>query len=93
MMKIHYGIECFIMILKNRNRQNLKLVYNLLYSDGSSSNLDDLEIDSVDFCTFGNSNPLGLKSKIRLNDNFTYYYIKVADSSRIWTRVRTHYLT
>ena len=29
--------------------QNLKLVYNLLYSDGSSSNLDDLEIDSVDF--------------------------------------------
>ena len=64
--------------------QNLKLVYNLLYSDGSSSNLDDLEIDSVDFCTFGNSNPFRVKVKNKLNDNFTYYYIKVADSSRIY---------
>ena len=64
--------------------QNLKLVYNLLYSDGSSSNLDDLEIDSVDFCTFGNSNPFRIKVKNKLNDNFTYYYIKVADSSRIY---------
>ena len=64
--------------------QNLKLVYNLLYSDGSSSNLNDLEIDSVDFCTFGNSNPFRVKVKNKLNDNFTYYYIKIADSSRIY---------
>ena len=64
--------------------QNLKLVYNLLYSDGSSSNLDDLEIDSVDFCTFGNSNPFRIKVKNKLNDNFTYYYIKLPNSSRIY---------
>ena len=64
--------------------QNLKLVYNSLYSDGSSSNLDDLEIESVDFCTFGNSNPFRVKVKNKLNDNFTYYYVKVADSSRIY---------
>ena len=33
---------------------------------------------------FGNSNPFRIKIRNNLNDNFTYYYIKKADSSRIY---------
>ena len=64
--------------------QNLKLVYNLLYSDGSNENIDFLVVDAIDYCTFGNSNPFRIKIRNKLNDNFTYYYVKVADSSRIY---------
>ena len=64
--------------------KNLKLVYNLLYSDGSNENIDFLVVDAIDYCTFGNSNPFRIKIRNKLNDNFTYYYVKVADSSRIY---------
>ena len=63
---------------------SLKKIYNVLYSDGSDSNTEFLTIDGIDYCTFGNSNPFRIKIRNKLNDNFTYYYIKKADSSRIY---------
>ena len=63
---------------------NLKKIYNVLYSDGSDKNTDFLTIDGIDYCTFGNSNPFRVKIRNKLNDNFTYYYIKKADSSRVY---------
>ena len=63
---------------------NLKKIYNVLYSDGSDTNTEFLTIDGIDYCTFGNSNPFRVKVRNKLNDNFTYYYIKKADSSRIY---------
>ena len=63
---------------------NLKIVYNLLYSDGNNDSLEHLAVDAIDYCTFGNSNPFRVKIRNKLNDNFTYYYVKVADSSRIY---------
>ena len=63
---------------------SLKKVYNSLHSDGNESNIDFLNIDAIDYCTFGNSKPFRIKIRNKLNDNFTYFYVKKADSSRVY---------
>ena len=63
---------------------SLKKVYNLLHSDGNESNIDLLNIDAIDYCTFGNSKPFRIKIRNKLNDNFTYFYVKKADASRVY---------
>ncbi|QSS96981.1 hypothetical protein [Psychroflexus sp. ALD_RP9] len=63
---------------------SLKKVYLILHSDGRSAELDFLNVDAIDFCTFGNSKPFRIKIRNVLNDNFTYFYIKKADASRIY---------
>ncbi|MGX1023670.1 hypothetical protein [Psychroflexus sp. MBR-150] len=64
--------------------ESLKKVYTILHSDGKSGNLDFLNVDAIDFCTFGNSKPFRIKIRNILNDNFTYFYVKKADASRIY---------
>lgn len=63
---------------------SLKKVYSILHSDGSDSILPYLSIDSIDFCTFGNSKPFRIKVRNILNDNYRFLYIKKADASRIY---------
>lgn len=64
--------------------QSLKKIYSILQSDGTDTILPYLNIDSVDFCTFGNSKPFRVKVRNILNDNYIYLYIKTADASRIY---------
>lgn len=64
--------------------QSLKKVYSILHSDGSDVIFPYLSIDSIDFCTFGNSKPFRIKVRNILNDNYLYLYIKKADASRIY---------
>ena len=63
---------------------NLKRIYTLLLSDGSTDVLRFLNVDAVDYCTFGNSKPFRIKIRNILNDNFTYFYVKKADASRAY---------
>lgn len=63
---------------------SLKKVYNILLSDGQEDNLKYLNVDAIDFCTFGNSKPFRVKVRNILNDNYTYFYVKKTDSSRIY---------
>ena len=63
---------------------NLKIIYTLLHSDGNPSSIPYLSIDSVDYCTFGNSKPFRIKIRNIVNDNFTYFYLKKTDASRIY---------
>lgn len=63
---------------------NLKKIYSRLTSDGAHESTDHLFIDSVDYCTFGNSHPFRIKIKNQYNDNHDYFYIKKADASRIY---------
>lgn len=65
---------------------SLKKVYQILHSDGKSdeSYLAYFSIDGIDYCTFGNSKPFRIKIRNTLNDNFTYFYVKKADASRIY---------
>ncbi len=64
--------------------QSLKKVYSVLHSDGSDVILPYLNIDSIDFCTFGNSKPFRIKVRNILNDNYIFLYVKKADASRIY---------
>ena len=63
---------------------NLKIIYTLLHSDGNPSSIPYLSIDSVDYCTFGNSKPFRIKIRNIVNDNFTYFYVKKTDASRVY---------
>ncbi|MDA0773695.1 MAG: hypothetical protein O2914_07165 [Bacteroidetes bacterium] len=62
---------------------NLKKIYTLLHSDGNESSLPYLNVDAIDYCTFGNSKPFRIKIRNVLNDNFTYFYVKKTDASRV----------
>ncbi len=66
--------------------ESLKKVYQILHSDGKLDNyyLQFFSIDAIDYCTFGNSKPFRIKIRNTLNDNFTYFYVKKADASRIY---------
>ncbi|GEQ85186.1 hypothetical protein ULMS_06940 [Patiriisocius marinistellae] len=72
---------------------SLKLVYSILHSDGSDSLLPYLSVDSIDYCTFGNSKPFRIKVRNVLNDNYVFFYIKKADASRIYGLELEHLLS
>ena len=72
---------------------NLKRIYNLLHSDGNASNLPYLNVDAIDYCTFGNSKPFRIKIRNILNDNYTYFYVKKADASRVYGLELEHLLS
>ncbi|SDB20347.1 hypothetical protein SAMN03097699_0077 [Flavobacteriaceae bacterium MAR_2010_188] len=72
---------------------SLKKVYTILHSDGNEKTIPFLNVDAIDFCTFGNSNPFRIKIRNILNDNYTYFYIKKADASRIYGLELEHMLS
>lgn len=72
---------------------NLKKIYTILYSDGTEGLSKHLNIDAVDYCTFGNSKPFRIKIRNVLNDNYTYFYVKKADASRIYGLELEHMLS
>ncbi|GAA3599007.1 hypothetical protein Q4Q39_18535 [Flavivirga amylovorans] len=72
---------------------SLKKVYTILHSDGNENILPFLNVDAIDFCTFGNSKPFRVKIRNILNDNFTYFYIKTTDASRIYGLELEHMLS
>lgn len=72
---------------------SLKKIYTLLHSDGDESNIQFLNVDYIDFCTFGNSQPFRVKIRNILNDNYTHFYIKKADASRIFGLELEHILS
>ncbi len=73
--------------------ENLKRIYKILHSDGNDSRLDILNIDAIDYCTFGNSKPFRVKIRNILNDNFTYFYVKKTDASRVYGLELEHMLS
>jgi len=72
---------------------SLKKVYTILHSDGNESSLAFLNVDAIDYCTFGNSRPFRIKIRNILNDNFTYFYVKTADASRVYGLELEHMLS
>ena len=72
---------------------SLKKIYTLLHSDGNENTIPFLNVDAIDFCTFGNSKPFRIKVRNILNDNFTYFYVKKADASRVYGLELEHLLS
>ncbi len=73
--------------------ESLKRVYAILHSDGSENILPFLKVASIDYCTFGNSKPFRIKINNIFNDNYTYFYVKKADASRIYGLDLEHILS
>lgn len=71
----------------------LKKIYSLLLSDGNLNIIKFLNVDSIDYCTFGNSKPFRIKVRNILNDNYTHFYVKKADASRIYGLELEHILS
>lgn len=72
---------------------SLKKVYTILHSDGNEAIFPFLSVDAIDYCTFGNSKPFRIKVRNVLNDNYTYFYVKTADASRIYGLELEHMLS
>jgi hypothetical protein len=72
---------------------SLKKVYTILHSDGNVDTIPFLSVDAIDFCTFGNSKPFRIKIRNILNDNYTYFYVKTADASRLYGLELEHMLS
>lgn len=73
--------------------RSLKKIYTILHADGTDAMLPYLNIDSIDFCTFGNSKPFRIRVRNILNDNYLFFYIKKADASRIYGLELEHILS
>ena len=72
---------------------SLKKVYTILHSNGNEDIIQYLNIDAIDYCTFGNSKPFRVKVRNILNDNYTHFYVKKADASRIYGLELEHVLS
>lgn len=59
-------------------------IYQRLRSDGNKEAKSHLIVDSIDYCTFGNSHPFRVKIRNLYNDIHDYFYVKKADASRVY---------
>ena len=73
--------------------QGLKRVYSLLKANGPYQAEEHLHIERIDFCQFGNSKPFRIKIVNIFNEVYDYFYIKIADASRIWGMEMEHMLS
>jgi hypothetical protein len=71
----------------------LKRTYSILKSSGHTQAEEHLYIERIDYCLFGNSKPFRIKIVNNYNEVYDYFYIKVADSSRIFGMELEHLLS
>jgi hypothetical protein len=71
----------------------LKRIYSLLKASGSTQAEEHLHIERIDYCVFGNSKPFRIKIVNNYNEVYDYFYIKVADASRICGMELEHMLS
>lgn len=73
--------------------ENLKIIYADLKTDGDASVIEHLVVDRVDTCTYANTSPFRIRIINKVNDNYDYFYIKNADSSRVYGLELEHLLS
>lgn len=72
---------------------SLKYIYALLKADGDLSVMEHLFVDRVDLCIYGNTKPFRVRIVNKINDLFDYFYVKIADASRIYGLEIEHLLS
>lgn len=72
--------------------KKLVKIYSLLRTDALRVG-DHLYMERVDFCDFGNSRPFRVRIVNQFNDNYDHFYVKIADSSRIYGLELEHILS
>lgn len=81
--------------------EGLTEMYALLRGEGRTEMFRHLYVDRIDYCAFGNSQPFRVRIVNRFNESHDYFYVKIADASRvhglelehILSPNRMHYLT
>ncbi len=68
-------------------------IYAMLKTEGDTSIMEHLRVDRVDYCTFGNTKPFRVRIINNFNDNYDYFYMKVADASRVYGLELEHILS
>ncbi len=76
----------------NDLRKKLISIYITLKIGGQEQH-DHLTVDRIDFGEFGNSRPFRIRITNLYNDNSDYYYVKIADASRIYGLELEHILS
>lgn len=71
----------------------LKNIYADLKTDGDDAVIKHLVVDRVDTCTYANTKPFRIRIVNKINDNHDYFYIKLADASRIYGLELEHLLS
>jgi hypothetical protein len=74
-------------------REALLKTYAALKTEGDESFIQQLEVERIDFCEFGNSVPFRIRIRNTINDNYDHYYIKSTDASRIYGIELEHLLS
>lgn len=64
--------------------RRLVMTYAMMKVEGNMSLMEHLYVDRIDYCPFGNSRPFRIRIKNQYNDNYDYYYVKIADASRVY---------
>lgn len=77
----------------DRIHNGLKKIYAGLKAGGAEHVQEHLFIERIDCCTFGNSKPFRIRIVNRYNDVYDYFYLKVADASRIYGLELEHLLS
>jgi hypothetical protein len=77
----------------NYLKESLVKIYAILKTEGNLSFIKHLDVARIDFCSFGNSQPFRIRIVNKYNDNYDYYYIKIADASRIYGLELEHLLS
>lgn len=73
--------------------RDLISIYTSLKIGGETPLHEHLTVDRIDFGEFGNSRPFRIKITNQFNDNSDYFYVKVADASRIFGLELEHILS
>ncbi len=74
-------------------RDGLVRIYAILKTEGDMSFINHLDVDRIDFCFFGNSQPYRIRIRNKFNDNYDYFYIKKADANRVYGLELEHLLS
>lgn len=79
--------------LQNEIHTGLKQIYAMLKAGGDVRVQRHLYIERIDFCTFGNTHPFRIKIVNSYNDVHDYFYVKIADASRVYGLELEHILS
>ncbi len=74
-------------------RESLVKTYAILKTKGDFEYASHLDVASIDFCFFGNSQPFRIRIINKYNANIDHYYIKKADASRVYGLELEHLLS
>ncbi|HTN35671.1 MAG TPA: hypothetical protein VL053_01275 [Arachidicoccus sp.] len=74
-------------------KDGLLRCYAILKTEGDYSFAANLNVERIDFCSFGNSQPFRIRIINIINGNYDHFYIKQADANRIYGLELEHLLS